>query len=263
MKKKYKQVMFILITGFVLNVFYNLTDSINAISINEADPYLSSYLDEKLISPEGHPVVFLISKNKKHPIPNIDVFNSYEYKWNDVVEISQKVEHAYELAELVKTTDDEKIYFLKSGKIFWIRTPEIFISAGYNSVENDVVVINKYELNYYLDNYKDLRLLKGVDQTVFLISPFGTKRAIRNQEIFESYGYSWGDIRTSSRLLNALPETILVRAVNDYKVYKIENGEKHWIVNQDAFMSNGFDFTQIEEISKLDLELYPKGNVIK
>ena len=60
MKKIYKQVMFILITGFVLNIFCNRTDSINAISINEVDPYLSSYLDEKLISPEGHPVVFLI-----------------------------------------------------------------------------------------------------------------------------------------------------------------------------------------------------------
>ena len=109
--KKYRQIIFILIIGFALSVFCNSINPINAISINKIDPQLNSYLNGKLISPEGHPVIFLISKNRKHPIPNIDIFNSYKYKWSDVIEDSQKVEHTYELAKLVKVANDKKVYF--------------------------------------------------------------------------------------------------------------------------------------------------------
>lgn len=256
--KKYKQIVFILIASFMLNVscgFINFTD---AISENENN----SYLDGKLISPKGHPVVYLISKNKKHQVPNIDIFNSYGYKWSDVIEVEQSVEHSYEVADLVKTADDEKVYYLSSG-IFWIRTAEIFLLAGYNSVEDDVVVINKNELDYFLNRKGNLELIQGIDQTIFRISPFGTKRALRSQEIFESYGYSWRDFSIAPNLINALPETSLVRGRNDYKVYKIENGTKRWIINQSAFTRNGFNYAQIEEITDLDLKLYPEGESIR
>ncbi len=252
----YKQIVFILIIGFILSTSYIFVNLTNADSLN-------SYLDGKLISPKGHPVVFLITKNKKHRVPNIDIFNSYGYKWSDVLEVDQAIEHSYEVANLIKTASDEKVYYLTCNGIFWIRTAEIFLSAGYNSVENDVVVINRTELDHYLNNRVDLKLIQGVDQTIFLISPFGTKRALRSQEIFESYGYSWRDVSIIPNLINALSETVLVRDRDGYKVYKIENGTKRWIVDQNAFMRNGFDYTQIEEITALDLKLYPEGKTIK
>jgi len=65
------------------------------------------------------------------------------------------------------------------------------------------------------------------------------------------------------KIIELLPDTVLVRAKDDYKVYKIENGIKHWIVNQNAFTKNGFSFDQIEEITTLDLSLYPEGNNIE
>ena len=51
----------------------------------------------------------------------------------------------------------------------------------------------------------------------------------------------------------------LVRALNDYRVYVIENGQKRWIVNPEVFNNHHFKWYQIELISKEELDLYPTG----
>lgn len=74
--------------------------------------------DGTLIRPAGYANVFIIQKGKKHPIQNIEVFNSYGYKWEEVKVLDQSVEHAYSLALLIRLKDDPKVYFLANGKGF-------------------------------------------------------------------------------------------------------------------------------------------------
>lgn len=213
----------------------------------------------------------MILKGTKRQIPNIEIFNSYGYKWSDVIEVDQSIEHGYNLTELVKKTSDKKVYYLAYNRKLWIPTVEVFLKAGYKSAEDEVAVVNNKELDYYRDLklvQKGHKTFQGFyskdEQTVYIITPFGTKRPIRSAEIFVSYGYDWSYIRTVPvRLVDAFPDTVLVRDKNDYKVYKIENGIKHWIVNQNAFTRNGFSFDQIEEITALDLSLYPEGDRIE
>ena len=231
--------------------------------------------DGTLIRPAGYANVFIIQKGKKHPIQNIEVFNSYGYKWEEVKVLDQSVEHAYSLALLIRLKDDPKVYFLANGKGFWIRTPQTFISAGYASVDKDVIEINKFEMG----TYQDLRFVKwdtsrpstdypGAyiegEKTVYLLSPFGTKRAIQSPAIFETYTRNWNEIRTiPEELVDALPDTVLVRAKGGCKVYKLEDGKKRWIVDGNVFVKDGFSFDEVEEISSLDMEAYPEGDAIR
>lgn len=253
---KNKIVVVLAISIFVFSAFYGLSDFAKAVSY-----------EGKLIRPSGYSNVFIISKGKKHYIPDIEIFNSYGYKWEDVIEVDQSVEHSYEPVNLIKTADSDKVFYLSSyNKKFWIPTSEIFLKAGYHSVDEDVVIVNKTELDYY----KTSKFVQGSgkcsfdSRTVFILTPFYTKRAIRNGEIFSSYGYDWRSVvGIPCKIIELLPDTVLVRAKNDYKVYNTKDGIKYWIVDRDAFDRNGFSFDQVEEISALDLSLYPEGNNIK
>jgi hypothetical protein len=235
-------------------------------------------LDGTLIRPKGHSNVFVIQKGKKHSIQNIEIFNSYGYRWEDVKEVDQSIEQAYHISQLVKLKGDSKVYYGGYSKKFWIRTPEAFLATGFKSVEEDVIEINEYEMNFLEDmefvqrgekcpscGFDDWYTQASDDrQTVYKISDFGTKRAIRSAEIYESYGNNWADISIIPyQLVDALPDTSLVRAQNDYKVYKLENGFKHWVINEKAFFDNGFSFNQVEEVSVLDLNLYELGAEIR
>ena len=258
-----KKIIITLIASFfVLNSLCGLADFTKAVSY-----------EGKLIRPIRHSNVFIISKGKKRQIPSIEIFDSYGYKWSDVIEIDQSVEHSYDLTILIKTADSEKVYYLANRKKLWIPTSEIFLAAGYHSVKDEVAIVNDAELNYYRDlkfvRKKPKQISKNVyveteeNKTIYLISDFGAKRPIRSAEIFESYGKNWSSVRSiPNKLLDAFPDTVLVRAENDYKVYKIENGKKRWIVNQGAFIKNGFSFRQVEEITILDSLLYLEGEYI-
>lgn len=261
--KKTKVIVVLVMSIFISSAFYSPSNFTKAVSY-----------EGKLIRPKGYSNIFMISKGKKHYIPNIEIFNSYGYKWEDVIEVDQSVEHSYEPVNLIKTADSDKVFYLSSyKKKFWFPTSEIFLKAGYHSVNEDVVIVNKTELDYYkteLDYYKTSKFVQGSgkcsfdSRTVFILTPFYTKRAIRNGEIFSSYGYDWRSVvGIPCKIIELLPNTVLVRAKDNYKVYKIENGAKRWIINKDAFDRNGFSFDQVEEISALDLSLYPEGNNIK
>ena len=231
----------------------------------------TSFPDGTLIRPKGFSNVFVIQKAKKFPVTSIDIFNSYGYEWENVKEVDQSVEQSYHLARLVKMKDDPKVYYWTYGGKFWIRTPQAFLSAGYKSVDADVIEINKFES----DRAGDLKFAQRgklcptccqdscyskTDDTVYALTSFGTKRAIRSAEIYESYGYDWNRIATVPyQLVDVLPDTELVRAKGDYKVYKLENGIKRWIVDGEAFKKNAFSFNNVEEISFLDLDNYPQG----
>jgi len=222
-----------------------------------------SYPDGTLLRPVNYAGVYVFDKETVRVIPSIEVFESYNYDWNDVQEVDYVVHNRYPETRLVKTSDSPKVYYLTlSRDRLWIPTVEVFVGAGYNSVSEEVTVINDLEMSYY----EDERFVKS-DQygkiTAYRLSSFGTKRAIKSPEIFESYTSAWGDIQEiPDRILTIYPETKLIRQIGGHKVYFIENGMRRWVSSPQDFEQRGFSWGEIEDITEIDLQSYPEGDII-
>jgi len=58
---------------------------------------------------------------------------------------------------------------------------------------------------------------------------------------------------------NAIRDVVLIREEGGSRVYKLENGTKRWITNENAFNTNNFKWDEIAPINKTELNSWPEG----
>jgi hypothetical protein len=121
-------------------------DSIEEASDNE----LKKYPKIKLIKEKGNDRIFYVTNlgMKKHII-NTEVFNSYNNKHSDIVEVSPEVISSFYTANLFKDKNGNKIYKIEGNEKRWIKTAEAFKKMKYDW--SKVVPANKTELDAYQD----------------------------------------------------------------------------------------------------------------
>jgi hypothetical protein len=61
-------------------------------------------------------------------------------------------------------------------------------------------------------------------------------------------------------LLQPYPDNTLLRAENDRTVYLVADQSKHAFMSQRAFVSRGFEFSNVKVISDFDLDNIPVGD---
>jgi len=86
---------------------------------------------------------------------------------------------------------------------------------------------------------------------------------VQTPKEFNDAGYNWGKVKVvSAETLEEYPDdgetstTELLRAVGNHKVYKIENGKKHWIKTAIEFNASGYKWKDIKDVSPEDLASY-------
>lgn len=157
---------------------------------------------------------------------------------------------------LLKTGIDPKVWTIERSRRHWIPSIPVFNAYGYDW--NAVRIVDKGELLYY-PRAKVLRA-QG-DYKVYYITESGMKRHIPNPEVFLSYGNRWDDIITIIPLeLGAYPDSVMIRAQGDSKVYLLENGKKRWITSVAAFNRHHFDWSRIAPVNRTELSAYPTGS---
>jgi len=119
-------------------------EDIEDVSETTVDQYPRLKLARIIGSPK---IYYLTESGLKRWIPTIAVFNSYNNKWEDVVEISPTELNAYPDNDLIRLEGGTKVYKLENGKKRWIKTTQAFIRLGYNW--NKVAPCNQTELDYY------------------------------------------------------------------------------------------------------------------
>jgi len=88
------------------------------------------------------------------------------------------------------------------------------------------------------------------------------KHWIHTPKEFEANNYKWNEIQEiSAELLEKYPDAEdlvieLLRAIGDYKVYKIENGKRRWIKTAGEFNAAGYKWKDIQEVSSETLASY-------
>lgn len=111
---------------------------------------VNQYSRLRLARATGNPKVYYLTEGGfKRWIPNPEVFNSYNNKWEDVVELEAIVLNTYPNSDLIRLQSGTKVYKLENGKKRWIKTAEAFNGLGYDW--NKIASVNQIELNYYLE----------------------------------------------------------------------------------------------------------------
>ena len=109
---------------------------------------VNQYPRLKLARVTGDPKVYYLTESGlKRWIPTAEVFNSYNNKWEDVVEIDVTNLNAYPDSILIRLGNGVKVYKIENGKKRWIKAAEAFINLGYDW--NNIAPVNETELNYY------------------------------------------------------------------------------------------------------------------
>lgn len=78
-----------------------------------------------------------------------------------------------------------------------------------------------------------------------------------SSETFDTYENGPDFIGTSSS-----SDGLLIKLLNDSKVYLIEGGQKRWIISETAFDEMGFDWADIIVVSQSIFNIFPEGNTI-
>ena len=109
---------------------------------------VEKYPTVKLIKAENDDRVFYITDSglKKHII-NTEVFNSYDNRWEDVVEVSSETINSLDTVNLFRNENENKVYKIEGNEKKWIKTAEVFNRMGYDW--NKIVSVNTIEINAY------------------------------------------------------------------------------------------------------------------
>jgi hypothetical protein len=160
---------------------------------------------------------------------------------------------------LAKTKDSAKIYVITKGQKHWIPNEAAFNSyPGYRW--KDIQIVDQAILNQY-PRAKHVKLAN--DPKVYYITESGLKRHLLNPDVFLSYGNQWEDIiEISQTELNAYEDCQFIQMGGDYKVYKIEDGQKRWIKTAEVFNQLGYDWSKICPVNQTEFHAYFTGGPI-
>lgn len=85
---------------------------------------------------------------KKH-IPNPEVFESYDNKWEDVVEVDGEVTASLETVDLIKDEKGLNVYKIEGSTKKLIKSPEAFDRNKFNWTK--IAPVNDVELDAFAD----------------------------------------------------------------------------------------------------------------
>jgi len=116
--------------------------------INESE--VNQYPQLKLARlANSHMVYYLTENGSKRHIPTAEAFNSYNYNWTDIVEVSSDIINSYEDNTLIMMEGDYKVYSLVNSIRQWIKTDEAFNRLNYN--KSKIEKVSRTELFSYAE----------------------------------------------------------------------------------------------------------------
>lgn len=107
-------------------------------------------------------------------------------------------------------------------------------------------------------------LIQGETDPRVYVTHTGKKRWIRDENVFNSYGYSWTDIRVfPQRIVDLTPSNNLIRA-DGVGVYALNDfGYKRHLRSPDILASYSFGWNDITDISEVEFAQYPEARLVR
>lgn len=161
-------------------------------------------------------------------------------------------------ATLIKSSGDPRVYQLIDGRRLYVPSGKAFTQAG--NKWQDVVEVLPQEVAAF----PRVSLIKSPNEfTVFYLTEAGQKRALKNANVFTSYGNKWEDVKTiSPSILNEYPDVAFIKLYGTLRAYKIENGKKRALTAQ-AIKRLNVNIVNVAPVNKVEFNAYPNGPTIR
>lgn len=111
---------------------------------------LNKYVRTRLVRARGDVKIYVLNhRYQKRWLRSADVFESYRYSWNDILEILPEELNVYNYNLLIKTANNPNVYYLnpETGQKSIIKS--MMDIARMNYLPDDITVINQREMDSY------------------------------------------------------------------------------------------------------------------
>lgn len=129
----------------------------------------------------------------------------------------------------------------------------------FRSQSGGVSEIYEVETDLEINNFSNGSLIRAINDFKVYIINNNYIRHILDGKIFDFYGHlNWNTIQeVDLSIVNSYQESFLIRADNDYKVYKIIDNKKHWLnITAKEFVDLGYSWNEIYIINEEELKWY-------
>ena len=114
---------------------------------------------------------------------------------------------------------------------------------------------------------RDGLVVKEEDDAEIYVYQDGKFRWISSLDAFEHYGYTWGDVHVrEDGFLDSYeigtPIHVLLKCGASPHIYRLENGEKRWIVDIEPFEAEGHVWEDVKFVSCEYLRGLPDGDTV-
>ncbi|MBU1102666.1 fibronectin type III domain-containing protein [Patescibacteria group bacterium] len=219
--------------------------------------------------------VYIIEDGQRRWIPTLDTFVANGYSWSDVQEVDSSVFNQYSEgqplpvaieipsahanAALVRLANNPRVYALIGTKLHWIPNPDVFNLYRYQWSKIKVITANQF------NQYSQTRLLRAIGDTkVYYLNTKNQKKWIINEEVFASYGNKWSDVlEVLPQEIDAYQSVLLVKTVDNPKVYLLEGTTKRWVTTEQVFAQLGYKWEDVDTINLTEFNAFTEGAVIE
>jgi len=170
---------------------------------------------EWLAKEVGNPTVHYMSNHMKWPILNVQVFEAWGFKWEDIIEYGTLDNYSlpgdnvyldfpwkagWQIPNGTLVQGNTKsVYVVIDGELRGIRNGIIFNKLGFqwNKIKylpDSTIAAMSHGDDIYHFVHPDGMIIKHVNDPAVYIVGRGTKRQFANEQVYLSYGYIWGQI---------------------------------------------------------------------
>lgn len=239
--------------------------------------------------------VYLLVDDKKHKIISPEVFKKLGFLSDEVIDLSEKeiseytdgadltMESVYPLGALLMDKATGGVFYVENGVKNPIWSKEILKS---NFAKEKVIKTTAEELNKFKTGvpvkFKDGELVKVKGNPAVYVISDGKKRPISSGNVFLALGYQWKNIiEIDGKILEKLHSSgapldigakldenaeltdgSLIKATGKATVYLVENKVLRPILSEKIFISAGFKWENIKNVSDKIIGLYSIGNAV-
>lgn len=227
---------------------------------------------QSLVKINGGSSVYSIINGKLYHVYSMDDFVGLGYSWSNIVNINNTSKSLFtnngndifEQRRLVRVGSTDSVYLIDGSftkKL--IPNPSVFSNYGYKM--RNVVSTSSSGLAAYTTSGNLAQVVKDSSNVYWLVD-----LAHRHKISATMLGASYYNINTGSVLalsdanINAIATssdlTEQIKATDSNKVYKVQNGQKHWFTTPSSFSANGGDWSKVILLSPSYVASIPTGS---
>ncbi|MBU1130739.1 Ig-like domain-containing protein [Patescibacteria group bacterium] len=180
--------------------------------------------------------------------------------------------------KVIKDADSAGVYLVNQGYRRAFKSEMMYFSYGYTwsnvEVMNVDIVPRGPDMVYSDDHtFTAGQMVKGANEKVYFIDNEGVSHWVETGAAYLGLGYQWSQVAwisdtalakyaegSSITTSSSRPDGSLVKYADSDKVYLLDNGQKKWLVTEEAFNNHSYGWYNIIEIP--DSEAYITGSNI-